>query len=104
MRNPFKELVDAEDFFEFYNVPFHPEMLAISRVHILKKFRMYLEEEGILEEDTSDKEVWKMQRAYLFRAYREFIEPTPVRQKFFSTFYQSNGIFIPFEKISKRSV
>lgn len=102
MKNPFKELIDAEDFFEFYKVPFHPEMLGVSRVHILKKFRMYLEEEGVLNADATDKEVWNTQRAYLFRAYKDFVEPTPVRQKFFSTFYKNNGTFIPFEKISKR--
>lgn len=102
MKNPFKELIDAEDFFEFYKVPFHPEMLSISRVHILKKFRIYLEEAGILDDDATDKEIWNTQRAYLFLAYREFLKPTPVRQKFFSTFYHKNGTFIPLDKITSR--
>lgn len=102
MKNPFKELIDAEEFFDFYHVPFHPEILSLSRVHILKKFRMYLEEEGFLEADATDPEVWNMQRAFLFRAYNDFVKPTPVRQKFFSAFYKQNGSFIPLETIAKR--
>lgn len=102
MKNPLMELTDAEDFFDFYHVPYHSEILNISRVHILKKFRMYLKEDGYLDGDTSDRDIWRVQRALLFRAYREFLKPTPVRQKFFPSFYERNGFFIPFENIRNR--
>ncbi|WP_141432876.1 nitrogenase-stabilizing/protective protein NifW [Bacillus sp. 03113] len=102
IKNPLKELYDAEDFFDFFNVPFHPEILNVSRMHILKRFRTYLQEEGYLEADSSDKEVWKMQRAFLFRAYNDFVKPTPLRQKFFPEFYKQNGKFLPFNQIKAK--
>lgn len=99
--NPLKELFDAEDFFEFFQVPFHPQILSVSRMHILKRFRSYLEEAGYLEADSRNKEVWKTQRAYLFRAYGDFVRPTPLRQKFFPEFYKSYGTFFAFNQIDK---
>ncbi|MFT8321322.1 MAG: nitrogenase-stabilizing/protective protein NifW [Bacillus sp. (in: firmicutes)] len=102
MKNPLKELYDAEDFFEFFHVPYHPEILNVSRMYILKTFRTYLQEKGYLEADSTDKEVWNVQRALLIRAYREFVKPTPLRQKFFPTFYQNNGTFYAFDQIKNR--
>lgn len=99
MNNPLKELQDTEDFFHFFRVPFHPEILKISRVHILKKFRYYLQEEGYMDADSNDKEIWNVQRALLTRAYRDFVRPTPLRQRFFSEFYKKNGQFIAFNLI-----
>ncbi|MCZ0703737.1 nitrogenase-stabilizing/protective protein [Natronobacillus azotifigens] len=99
--NPMKELQDAEDFFAYYHVPFHPQILNISRMHILKKFRSYLEDADLLEADSRNKEVWRFQRAYLFRAYGDFVKPTPVRKKFFPEFYKNYGTFIAFSDIKK---
>ncbi|MBM7541898.1 nitrogenase-stabilizing/protective protein NifW [Amphibacillus cookii] len=100
-KNPMNELQDAEDFFAYFQVPFHPQILNVSRMHILKTFRSYLEDAGLLDADSAIKDVWRTQRAYLFRAYGDFVKPTPVRKKFFPEFYKNYGTFIPFSDIKK---
>ncbi|SDY24400.1 nitrogenase-stabilizing/protective protein [Evansella caseinilytica] len=102
MKNPLMELTDAEDFFAYFDVPHHPEILNVSRMHILKQFQVYLKEEGCLHDNPTDPEVWKKQRELLFRAYRDFLQPTPLRQKFFPEFYRRNGEFVPFHIISRK--
>lgn len=97
-----QDLYDAEDFFEYFKVPYHPEILNVSRVHILKQFQKYLKESGYFESNESEKEVWNIQRALLFRAYRDCVKPTPIRQKFFPEFYKKNGAFFAFDQIRQR--
>lgn len=99
-----KDLYNAEDFFDYYHVPYHSEILNLSRMHILKTFQNLLQKEGYFDADSSDKEVWNIQRALLFRAYHEFVKPTPARQKFFPTFYERNGTFYAFDQISNKGV
>ena len=36
--NEFKKLVDAEEFFQFFNLPYDKENVNVNRLHILKKF------------------------------------------------------------------
>lgn len=40
----FKKLVDAEEFFQFFNMSYDLEVVNVHRLHILKKFSQYMQE------------------------------------------------------------
>lgn len=76
MNNPLKELVDAEDFFNYYNIPYNKKIVSTLRLHILKLFRKYLAEENLLESNPDDYSTWIKQRLLLIRAYLHFFNRT----------------------------
>ena len=38
----FKKLVDAEEFFIFFNLPYDQKFVNVNRLHILKKFSQFM--------------------------------------------------------------
>jgi nitrogenase-stabilizing/protective protein len=79
MSNPLNDLHAAEDFFRFYQVPFNSKVVNVVRLHILKQFRAYLDEEKLLDANPNDPEVWEKQRRLLITAYRDFIHTSPLK-------------------------
>jgi len=77
MKTSLKDLHDAEDFFHFYQVPYHSRIVMVSRLHILKRFRDYLKQEQLLEADPADPVVWEKQRSFLIQSYTEFVHSSP---------------------------
>ncbi|WP_027417114.1 nitrogenase-stabilizing/protective protein NifW [Aneurinibacillus terranovensis] len=101
MNNPLNDLHDAEDFFHYYQVPYDNKVVSVSRLHILKRFRQYMEEEQLHKAIPVDPAVWEKQRHLLRQAYDDFVQSTPLKEKVFPVFYQSNAVFIPIDMIKK---
>ena len=83
----FKQLVDAEEYLDFFKISYQQEIVNVNRLHILKKFSQYLEEidENHSNLDLSGKLTYY--REALGKAYQIFVESTPQEQKLFKVFH-----------------
>ncbi|MEH2262445.1 nitrogenase-stabilizing/protective protein NifW [Nostoc sp.] len=81
-----KKLVDAEEFFQFFNMPYDVEVVNVNRLHILKKFSQYIQEIDNNSPELSQEERLNQYSLALQKAYQVFIESTPHEQKLFKVF------------------
>ena len=82
----FNKLVDAEEFFQFFNMSYDLEVVNVNRLHILKKFSQYMKEIDVQSPDLSQEERLNQYSLALQKAYQVFIESTPHEQKLFKVF------------------
>ncbi|MEH2022669.1 nitrogenase-stabilizing/protective protein NifW [Nostoc sp.] len=82
----FKQLVDAEEFFKFFNLSYDLKVVNVNRLHILKKFSQYIKEIDDNSPDLSQEEKLNQYSLALQKAYQVFIESTPHEQKLFKVF------------------
>lgn len=82
----FKKLVDAEEFFEFFNLPYDQKFVNVNRLHILKKFSQYMREVDENFPDANSEEKLNQYAIALQKAYEVFLESTPHEQKLFKVF------------------
>jgi nitrogenase-stabilizing/protective protein len=82
----FKQLVDAEEFLNFFNLPYDQEVVNVNRLHILKKFSQYIREIDDNSADISSEERLNKYAEAMQKAYQVFLESTPQEQKLFKVF------------------
>jgi len=85
-----KTLSSAEDFLQFFGVPFDPAVVNVSRLHILKRFFQYLQQQNT-EPTTDELQLFTSYRALLVRAYGDFVRSTPAQEKVFKVFQDVDG-------------
>jgi nitrogenase-stabilizing/protective protein len=84
------QLSAAEEFLDFFEIPYDQAVVNVNRLHILKRFYQYLRrEEGFAALAEADQRV--RYRALLTRAYQDFVESTPAREKVFKVFQDAAG-------------
>lgn len=72
--NRFKALSAAEQFLDFFAVPFDPDIVQLNRLHILERFRQYLQSaEGL--DGQGDAALFARLRACLALAYEDIAHP-----------------------------
>lgn len=95
-------LSSAEDIFTYLLLPFEEETLRVSRLHIMKRFGTYLRD--LETEGRSEDEVFVEARAALKRAYTDFVESTPLKEKVFKVLRDQdprfNGSFIGLDALT----
>lgn len=85
-----KALSSAEDFLNFFGLPFDERVVQVNRLHILKRFFQHLRKsEGL---DAADEvEQFRRYRLLLAQAYQDFVVSTPAREKVFKVFQDAGG-------------
>jgi nitrogenase-stabilizing/protective protein len=74
------KLSSAEDYFRFLGVSYDPAVLNVARLHILRRMGDNLREAGL----EPDEEIARTYfRAHLERAYQDFVESTPIKERVF---------------------
>ena len=86
-----KELSSAEDFLQYFSVPFDQRVVNVSRLHILKRFFQYIRQQNLLSTQ-NELDLYQSYRAQLLRAYGDFVTSTPAQEKVFKVFQDSNGL------------
>jgi nitrogenase-stabilizing/protective protein len=76
-----KRMSTAEDFFAGLGVPFDPAVLNVARLHILKRMGQYLGGDDL--DGLPDRVVVARCRSYLERAYNDFLESSPIKERVF---------------------
>jgi nitrogenase-stabilizing/protective protein len=80
-----KRLSSAEDFLDFFGVPYAPAVVHVTRLHILKRFYQYMRQAPGLD-GLDDIERFKQLRALLSRAYDDFVHSSAAQEKVFKVF------------------
>ncbi|MBE9019336.1 nitrogenase stabilizing/protective protein [Chroococcidiopsis sp. CCALA 051] len=82
----FQQIVDAEQYFEFFGLPYDAQFVNVNRLHILQKFSNYIKAIDRDSPDLNDEEKLGQYRHALQQAYDVFLASKPVEQKLFKVF------------------
>ena len=85
-----KELSSAEDFLQYFGVPFDQHVVNVSRLHILKRFFQYIRQENLLA-PSNEVALYAAYREQLTKAYGDFVTSTPAQEKVFKVFQDTDG-------------
>jgi len=85
-----KSLSSAEDFLNFFGVPYEQKVINVSRLHILKRFFQYIRQEPSLK-PADELQMFTLYRGLLQRAYGDFVKSTPAQEKVFKVFQDVDG-------------
>lgn len=85
-----KALSSAEDFFQYFGVPFDQQVVNVSRLHILKRFFQYIRQANLLAQ-VNEVELYSQYREQLVKAYGDFVKSTPAQEKVFKVFQDVSG-------------
>ncbi|WP_028240761.1 nitrogenase-stabilizing/protective protein NifW [Stutzerimonas azotifigens] len=80
-----EELVSAEDFLNFFGVPFVPSVVQVNRLHIMQRYHDYLSQAGDLD-DLQEAARHAVYRRLLARAYEDFVSSDAQTEKVFKVF------------------
>lgn len=77
-------LVNAEDYFAFFDLPYDPQVVNVNRLHILRKFAQYLR--PLTDFQGSEQAQLDQARQGLAKAYQTFLTSSPRQEKLFRVF------------------
>lgn len=84
------KLSSAEDFLDFFGLPYEQSVLNVSRLHILKRFFQYMRNEHVMN-ITDETEMFRHMRKLLARSYDDFVRSTPAKEKVFKVLQSADG-------------
>ena len=95
----FQKLVDAEDFLNFFEIPFDQTTVNVNRLHILKMFSVAIAE---VDEKTGLTETEKLTeyKTALESAYKTFLASSAQEQKVFPVFQQEHKDVVKLTEIT----
>jgi len=96
----FNKLVDAEEYFEFFQLPYDQKFVNVNRLHILKKFSKFMGEVDEKYPELSTEEKLNKYREALEQAYQVFTESTPLEQKLFKVFNEQPKNIVMLKDLS----
>lgn len=85
-----KQLESAEEFLDYFAVPYDRAVVNVSRLHILKRFYQYLAKQGGIE-GLPPATAYAACREMLAKAYTDFITSSGLEQKVFRVFERAQG-------------
>jgi len=83
-------LSSAEDFLNFFTVPYDQNVVNVSRLHILKRFYQYLRRDEEITSLTGGA-LYARYRQLLVKSYDDFVTSTPAQEKVFKVFQDTDG-------------
>lgn len=93
-----EELESAEDFLNFFGLPYEPSVVHVNRLHILQRFHDYLAKTPLPAEEDGRRSAYA---ALLSRAYQDFVESDALTEKVFKVFHmhEPQTAFVPLTAI-----
>lgn len=80
------DLVSAEDFLDYFEIPFDARIVQVNRLHILQRYHDYLAKQEAGK--APDHAAW---RGWLLRAYEDFVGSSAQQEKVFAVFQKAEG-------------
>lgn len=79
------DLVSAEDFLDYFEVPYEPSVVHVNRLHILQRFHDYLTRQApnLPPEEELQRGIYRL---WLERAYQDFVTSDSLTEKVFAVF------------------
>ncbi len=80
-----EDLVSAEDYLDYFGVPYEPSVVHVNRLHILQRFHDYLAKQApnLPPEEESQRGIYRL---WLERAYKDFVTSDSLTEKVFAVF------------------
>ncbi|NJL89988.1 MAG: nitrogenase-stabilizing/protective protein NifW [Coleofasciculaceae cyanobacterium SM2_1_6] len=82
----FQQLVNAEDYLEFFELPYDPQFVNVNRLHILQKFSTLIRAIETNEPDLTETVKLERYQEALVEAYDTFTSSSPLTEKLFKVF------------------
>jgi len=79
-----EELVAAEEFLNYFEIPYEESVVHVNRLHILQRFHDYLAKVDMPDSAAERKVVYK---TCLAQAYVDFVESDALTEKVFRVFH-----------------
>ena len=94
-----EELESAEDFLNFFSIEFDSAVVQVNRLHILQRFRNYLDK--AMKPETEGAR-YRLYAALLQQAYQDFVHSDAQTEKVFKVFHmhEPQVKFVPLSEIT----
>ena len=94
-----EDLVSAEDFLEYFSVPYEPAVVQVNRLHILQRFHDYLDQVDEMPDSVQAK--WALYADRLRAAYQDFVTSDARTEKVFRVFrmHEPRRVAIPLNDL-----
>lgn len=99
----FQNLVNAEDYLQFFDIEYDREFVNINRLHILKQFSLLIKEVDKVFPDVNETEKLEKYRLALEEAYQVFQTSSPLETKLFKVFQTKPKNFISLDELTKKT-
>jgi len=88
----------AEEFLDYFGIPYEEAVVNVNRLHILKRFYQYMrQEKGLAALD--EVAMFKQYRALLMRAYEDFVHSNAAQEKVFKVFQDAEAKSFGLDKL-----
>jgi len=85
-----KALSSANEFLDFFGIPYDERVVHVNRLHILKRFYQYLHRaEGL--PSLNEVDLFRRYRELLLQAYQDFTTSNAAQEKVFKVFQDVDG-------------
>jgi nitrogenase-stabilizing/protective protein len=89
------DLASAEEFLDYFGIAFDARIVQVNRLHILQRYHDYLAKQEAGK--TPEYAAW---RAWLLRAYEDFVGSSAQQEKVFAVFRKVDGTsFVPLSSL-----
>ncbi|MBK1647204.1 nitrogenase-stabilizing/protective protein NifW [Rhabdochromatium marinum] len=78
------ELETAEDFLDYFRIPYEPAIVQVKRLHILQRFHDYIAQIDCMPAEGAER--FALHRDLLQGAYRDFVHSDAKTEKVFRVF------------------
>lgn len=97
-----EELSSAEDFLNYFEVPYEQSVVHVNRLHILQRFHDYLAKVEMPEDEEAKRAVYK---EWLSQAYNDFVESDALTEKVFNVFkmHEPSTTFVSVDQLLNRA-
>ncbi len=105
MENPmngFNRLATAEEYLNFFLIPFDLKVVQVNRLHILKKFSQLKKEIDRTETDLGPDERFGRYKSAMEASYQLFVISNAVDQKLFKVFQEPAPGFVSLGSIERK--
>lgn len=92
------KLSSAEEFLDYFAIPYEEAVVHVNRLHILKRFYQYLRKENGLD-GLGEDAMYQRYRSLLVTAYEDFVHSSAVREKVFKVFQDAEGKSFGLDKL-----
>ena len=84
-----EDLVSAEDFLEYFEIPYDERVVKVNRLHILQRFHNYLAAATMPDEASAQRAIYI---AALTQAYQDFVNSDARTEKVLKIYQKSSGL------------
>ena len=99
----FQNLVDAEDYLQFFEIEYDRDFVNINRLHILKQFSLLIKQVDQAFPDVTETERLEKYSLALEEAYQVFLSSSPLETKLFKVFQTKPKNFVSLDELTKKT-